>query len=415
MSIRIRFSLESKKKIFSRKQWNCQSVQDMAKKLAKEMGYRYYRLEGFLVVQLCQEGYIWLKWSRSKLQGESQTNIAGPGFHAAAIDFLERLAKTEKLLLRVEDKTGYFIKKDFLAMRQEYFYQWFIDLMKLVSGWNEEGEYMFCWPAVYYIPDRQEGKLVTHIRSFTFREIKGMIHSGIGIAFARDFFVWNELEKDACFYRNSAMVLLHQYCYFMPSARSRQDENVNQEIIELLEKSLSMDRRLVFPKREYIELCRLHSHVPVDLEGVVSFPEDVSIGCRKHLVYRKIGSMSFGIPGNFLYDESNRGSMDHYYDGNQYGGHDYYVYAAVFEGRKAEFKKQWFEQWKGPEITDFDIGKAKVRVAFYEPEVREEETCYCMSAQVIYKEQRMNINIVSRKPGERDWALGLIKNIRITE
>ena len=88
---------------------------------------------------------------------------------------------------------------------------------------------------------------------------------------------------------------------------------------------------------------------------------------------------------------------------------------AVFEGRKAEFKNQWFEQGKGPEIQDFDLGKAKARVAFYEPEEKEEEILYKMSAQVLYKEQRMNINVVSRKPGEQDWALGLIKNIKITE
>lgn len=129
------------------------------------------------------------------------------------------------------------------------------------------------------------------------------------------FFVWNELEKDAYFYRNSAMVLLHQFCYFMPSVRSKQDEQVNQEIIKLLETALSMDRRLPFPKKEYLEVCSLDGHVPVDLEGVSTFPEEVSIGCRKHLVYRKIGNMSFGIPGNFLYDEANSASMDHYYDG----------------------------------------------------------------------------------------------------
>lgn len=54
-------------------------------------------------------------------------------------------------------------------------------------------------------------------------------------------------------------------------------------------------------------------------------------------------------------------------------------------------------------------------MAFYEPEEKEEEILYKMSAQVLYKEQRMNINVVSRKPGEQDWALGLIKNIKITE
>lgn len=415
MSIRIRFSLEPKKKIFFGISWNCQSAESMAKDLAKEMGYRCFRIEGFLLVQLCPEGYIWLKWNKRRLQGESQTNIAGPGFHAAAIDFLEKLAQKEKLKLKVEDQTGYFLKRDFLTMRQKYFYQWFSDLMDLVSRWGEDGEYMFCWPAVYYVPDRQEGRLITHIRSFSFQEIKGMIHSGMSVAFAKDFFVWNEIEKDACFYRNSAMVLLNQSCYFMPSERSTQDKQVNQAITQLLEKSLSMSRRIPFPKKEYLEVCSLDGHTPADLEDVVPMPEDIRIGCRRHLVYRKIGNMSFGIPGNFLFDETDNGSMDHYYDGNGYGGHDYYVYAAAFEGRQAEFKKQWFEQGKAEEILDFDIGKARARAAFYEPEEREGEILYGMSAQVLYKEQRMNINIISRRPGERDWALGLIKNIKITE
>jgi hypothetical protein len=107
--------------------------------------------------------------------------------------------------------------------------------------------------------------------------------------------------------------------------------------------------------------------------------------------------------------------MDHYYDGRDYGGHDYYIYAAVFAGREAEFKSQWFEQGKPVEILNFELNNAKVRVAFYEPEEKPGETRYGVSAQVLYKDQRMNINIVSRKPGERDWALELIKSIRITE
>ncbi len=415
MSIRIRFSLEPKNKFFSGINWNGQTAEGMTKSLAKEMGYRCFRMEGFLMVQLCPEGYIWLKWNNRRFQGESQTNIAGPGFHAAAIDFLERLAKKEKLKLKVEDRTGYYGKRDFLAMRQKYFYQWFSELMELVSHWSEEGEYTFCWPAVYYVPERQEGKLVTHIRPFSFREMKGMVHSGMSVAFAKDFFVWNEVAKDAYFYRNSGMVLLNQSCYFMPSKRSIQDELVNKSIIELLEKAFFMDQKIPFPKREYLEVCRLDGHEPVNLENVLQLPEEIIIGCRKHLVYRKIGNMTFGIPGNFLFDEEDSGIMDHYYDGIDYGGHDYYIYAAVFEGRPAEFKKQWFEQGMPEEMLDFDIGKALARAAFYKPEEKEGETLYGMSAQVLYKEQRMNIKIVSRKPGERDWALGLIKNIKITE
>lgn len=415
MSIRIRFSLEPKKKIFSGIVWNCQNAERMTKNLVKEMGYQCYRMDGFLLVQLCPEGYIWFQWKKQKLQGESQTNIAGPGFHAAVIDFLEQLAGKERLKLKVEDRTGYFIRRDFLAMRQKYFYQWFSDLMDLVSGWKESGEYLFCWPAVYYIPERQEGKLITHIRSFSYKELKGMANSGMSVAFARDFFVWNEVEKDAWFYRNSAMVLLNQFCCFMPSDRSEQDREVNETIIDLLEKALTMDRRIPFPKKEYLEVCGLHHHAPMDIEDAVSFHEENAIGCRKHLVYRKIGNMSFGIPGNFLYDDGYPGIMDHYFDGILYGGHDYYIYAAVFEGRQAEFKSQWFEQGKVEETVDFNMGEARVRTAFYEPEEIKGETIYAMSAQVLYKEQRMNINIISRKPGEKEWALSLIKNIKITE
>ena len=414
MSIRVRFSLEPRKKIFSGMKWNSQSSEFMAKSLAKEMGYGCFRTEGFLVVQLCPEGYIWLKWNKRRYQGESQTNIAGPGFHSAVIDFLENLAKREKLALSVEDRTGYFLKRDFLAMRQEYFYQWFSNLMELVSHWDENGEPVFCWPAAYYVPERQKGRLITHNRSFSFQEIKGMTHSGMSAAFAKDFFVWNEIEKDARFYRNSALVLLHQSCYFMPSRRSAEDRQVNQSIIRYLEKALSMDRKLPFPRKEYLEICNLDEHIPVSLADTVSMVEELFVGCRRALVYRKIGSMSFAMPGNFLFDEAERSIMDRYYDGTEYGGHEYYVYVAAFEGRPAEFKKQWFEQGRASELLNFDIGKARARVAFYEPEEQNGETLYKMSAQVLYGEQRMNINIICRTPGERDWALGLIKTIKIT-
>lgn len=414
MSIRIRFSLEPKKKLFSKITWNLQSAEQMIKSLAKHLGYHCFRAEGFLLVQLCPEGYVWLNWNKHKLHGESQTNIAGPGFHAAVIDFLEKLAMNENLKLKVEDRTGYFIKRDFLMMRQKYFYQWFVNLIDLVSGWGESGEYMFCWPAVYYVPEQQEGKLITHIRSYSWKELNGMVHSGLTVAFAKDFFVWNEQEADAWFYRNSAMVLLNQSCYFMPSKRSTQDLYINRRIIELLETAYTMDAKIPFPQKTYLELCYLHEHAPMVMDEVVALQGEEFIGCRKHMVYRKIGNMSFGIPGNFLYDETDR-TMDHYYDGIHYGGHDYYIYAAIFEGRKAEFKERWFEQGKVEEIFDFDIEDAKARLAFYEPEEKNGEMHYGVSAQVLYKDQRMNINITCRKPGEKDWAIGLVKSIKITE
>ena len=64
------------------------------------------------------------------------------------------------------------------------------------------------------------------------------------MAFARDFFIWNEIEKDAVYYRNCALVLLNQSCFFMPSSRCETDKKVNDRIIECLEKALAMDSSL---------------------------------------------------------------------------------------------------------------------------------------------------------------------------
>lgn len=415
MSIRIRFSLGPKRKIFSGIEWDSQTAEKRVENLAKSLSYQVLKVDGLLVVKLCPEGYIWFKWNRKRLQGESQTNIAGPGFHVAAVEFLRKLSVEEHLKLTLEDKTGYQTSKDFLEMRQKYFYQWFSDLMEVISHWDENGEAMFCWPGIYYIPERQEGRLVTHNRSYSYSEIRNMVHSGINVAFAKDFFVWNELEQDAYFYRNCAVVMMNQNCFFMPSDRSSQDQMVNQKIIEFLEKAIEMDPSIPFPKMRYLELCRLDNHEPMDVKELVPMLEEDSIGCRKHMVYRKIGNISFGLPGNFIYDMENKSHMDHYYDGIEYGGHDYYVYVAVFEGRAAEFKQPWFEQGKAKEMLDFDVDKGKARVAIYEPESKDGEIIYAVSAQVLYRDQRINIHIVSRKQEDQEWALGLIKNIRISE
>lgn len=415
MSIRLKFSLVPGRRIFSGIKWNSQAAELMVKNLAEEMEYSCFQQKRLLVVQMCAEGYLWFQWEKGRYLGESQTNLAGPGFHRAVIEFLEKLADREKLSVRVEDRTGYFLKRDFLAMRQEYFYQWFSDLMELISHWDEGGEPYFCWPGAIYVPECQEGRLITHNRSYSFQEIRNIIHSGMSGAFAKDFFIWNEVEKDARFYRNSALVLLQQFCYFMPSERSAQDSRINKTIIRDLETALSMDRTLPFPQKEYLEVCALDKHNPADLRDTASMGKDFFAGCHKNMVFHKIESMSFAVPGNYLFDPKGKDFMDLYYDGQEYGGHEYYVYLATFENRPAEFKSLWFEQGTRKELLDIDLGEVKVRTAFYEPEKENEKPLYKMSAQALYKAQRLNILLTSRTPIDRDWALKLVKTIKITE
>lgn len=412
MSITISFTMKPKRSMLFGKGWNQERMQLFSRQLAREFGYHCDKIEEHMIYQFCPEGFLWMGWKDGSVVGECQTNIAGPGFHAAVIHFLELYAVRAGLELQVEDDTGYYEDRDFVRMRRNYFYQWFTGLMAQVLDRRDEAEkQLVCWPSDYYLPEEKKGMVTTHIRQFPIAEIAGMVRSGLSMAFARDFFIWNEEEKDAYYYRNCALVMMNQECYFMPSARSEQDQMINQSILELLEKALSMKPDIPFPKKEYLELCALAQREPVDVSGVSELSREVAIGCRKGLLFRTIGCMRFAVPGNFLYDASRRGSAERYYDGSERDSHDYYI-CAINTEQEAGFQEQSFQKDRIREVQEFTSGQARCKVAVYQPAIKEGKTVYEVSAQVIYKQQITIISIFYEKPEEQEWALDLIRRVQ---
>ena len=388
---------------------------EYATELAREQRVSCSEAGEYVIYQFCPEGYLWMGWKDGQIIGDCQTNIAGPGFHAAVVHFLELFAARGELRLLVEDTTGYYEDRDFVKMRRNYFYQWFTELLAgVLEKKGVDGEQLVCWPSDYYLPEEKKDVVTTHIRQFTISEIAGMVQSGLSMAFAKDFFIWNEEEKDACYYRNCALVMMNQECYFMPSDRSREDQMVNQEIIGLLEQALKKDRSIPFPKKEYLELCGLAGKEPVDLEGVTEFARTVQIGCRRGLLFRTIGCMRFAVPGNFLYDAAVRGNSERYYDGQRAGGHDYYI-CAVNTPEEAAFQEAPFHKDNVREVREFTAGPAKGRIAVYEPEERDGKMIYAVAAQVVYKHQITIISIHYENPEDREWALSLILKVQAAE
>ena len=131
--------------------------------------------------------------------------------------------------------------------------------------------------------------------------------------------MWNNEERDALFYRNTALSALWEDCYFMPSARSEEDMEINSFIIENLEKAAAMDTSLAFPKEDYLLLCRLVEKEPVDVSALPDFISEFPIGYRKDKVTYTLGNLKFDLPGNYLYfeEDDSRG----YYDGEDENWH----------------------------------------------------------------------------------------------
>ncbi|MGL5436493.1 MAG: hypothetical protein ACRDBO_14010 [Lachnospiraceae bacterium] len=412
MSITISFSMKPKKPLMHGQEWIISRLQKLARDLEKELEYCCDVIQDTMICQFCPEGYLWMGWNGGKLTGDCQTNIAGPGFHAAVIHFLELFASKAELKLHIHDDTGYYEDRDFVKMRREFFYQWFTGVMeRVLEKQEEDSEQLVCWPADYYLPEEKEGIVTTHIRPFSRTEISGIVGSGVSMAFAKDFFIWNEEEKDAYYYRNCALVMLNQECYFMPSARSGEDQVINQKIIQYLERALKMNPRIPFPKKEYLELCRLAKHKPADLAQVDDYARELDIGCRKGLLFRTIGCIRFAVPGNFLYDAAMKGHSEHYYDGIRQDAHDYYI-CAIHTEHQADFQEAPFQKDSVTAVHEFRAGNARGKIAVYQPEDKDGVVSHSIAAQIIYKNQITIISIHYKNSEDYSWAMDLIQKVQ---
>lgn len=248
------------------------------------------------------------------VKGYCQTNLLGAGFHKAAIELADELTDLNGYPYEIEDEAEYYDHRDFERMRSEHFYPWLSSMMELCRE-RDGGKYQLltlCWDYNKYMPQEIKGTVISpfgRINPERFAERK----EREGIApLAEDFFMWNDVERDARFYRNTALSALWEDCYFMPSSRFDEDKEINDFIIRNLEKAAAMDASLPFPKEDYLLLCSLAEKDPIDVSALPNYECDYPIGYRKGKLTYRLGNLSFVLPGNFFYfeQESSRGYYD---------------------------------------------------------------------------------------------------------
>ena len=194
--------------------------------------------------------------------GECTSSLAGAGFHAAAVRFVEELTRETEMEIILSDETGYGDDHDFDRMREEHFL-WLAEesgfcMPGAEEQWPEAVSFGLCWDLDQYTPEEVPGTVFTPFGRFSIQKIVGWVEQEELSPFAKEFFIWNEPGRDAGYYRNTALSLMWEECYFMPGSRSGRDRRINDRIIDDLERSLLLDRSLPFPAEEYITLCRLN-------------------------------------------------------------------------------------------------------------------------------------------------------------
>lgn len=342
------------------------------------------------------------------VKGYCQTNLLGAGFHKAAIDLADELVDLNGYPFEMFDETEYYEHRDFERMRSEHFYPWLSNVMGLCRE-RKGGEYQMlaiCWDYNRYVPQEVEGTVVSpfgriNVERFAEREER----DGIA-ALAADFFMWNDAERDARFYRNTALSALWEDCYFMPSSRFDEDKAINDFIIRNLEKAAAMDASLPFPKEDYLLVCSLAEKDPIDVSALPNYECDYPIGYRKGKVTYRLGNLRFALPGNFIYfdKEVSRGYYD---DDSQDVWHVVHISAYSIP----EEDIHYLEENVGERITEkfFENGKCRL----YDMEENEQEDAeYVYQCQIITERQLSIFTIsCSGKQEATRFALDFIEKL----
>lgn len=299
-----------------------EKFQQAVESLAVESGYNAEHDESSSTVSFCRLGDLFLNYQHEgegntdnviSVNGDCQTNMLGPGFHKAAIEFIDRLQQATGTRFEVEDETDYYTERDFEAMKKKHFHKWLAKLFEIIQEQEDKGStsLSICWDLNKYYPQSDSGIVISPLGSFRLSEVIRRIREEGIESFADDFFIWNNPERDARFHRGLALNAMWEDCYFMPSERSEEDARINGYIISELETAASLDPSLPFPKKEYEELCRLHGCTPVPTDGIPTYETEFAIGYRRGIINHKVGRIRFSLPGSYL-EDTDDGTLVYY-------------------------------------------------------------------------------------------------------
>lgn len=183
----------------------------------------------------------------------ANTRHAGPGFHAFAVELMNDIQE--------ELPDGEYEMIDDLEFNKDE------DFHRLYHVYEHELEYMknliltdpdfatrnYIFDETYYLPVLKDGRIMTAIGDmdrdeFVKTEVDDLMDA---------FYVWNDWDRDARFYRNAALTLMAKEGMGLFSRMNDQTEKTANEIADYIEIAHEKDPDLAMPVKEYRELIKL--------------------------------------------------------------------------------------------------------------------------------------------------------------
>lgn len=391
------------------------NVKLVLSELCKEKELGYDEEENNVGIHFCPLGNLYVEFVEADdewiFKGDCQTNLVGAGFHKYAIEFIDEFQKRIGKRMLIEDDTEYEGRRDFDRMRREHFYEWLCNIINLCHDYSasEYSNLSICWDMNQYQPAGSEGCVLSPFGRFKIKELVSRVEQEGIEAFAQEFFIWNNEQQDAYFYRNCALHLMWEKCYYMPSSRSEEDEVLNTSILDYLEKAISISREIPIPVKDYEYLCRLDERVPVDTSDLPVYYTDTPIGYRKGWVTIHFGKLNIDMPGNFRYEREDDGN-NLWYDGAAPDWKNMRVRGYILNEGEAEFVGPVFGEGSEP-YTEIICGDGICRYVINE--AKEDGEKYMLGvAQIVCQDSLYLMTLCFNNPEDRTWAIEVFNRIK---
>lgn len=262
-----------------------------------------------ITVIFCPTGFMTISLKRAKkkwiVSGICNTTPTGAGFHKAAVEFIDHMQNKGFVIQEVRDQTEYYRDRDFTRLQEEQFYPWLRNSKAVFAEMvrHSPGGIYFCWAPEQYEPSQIPDTVVSHMGRFTMEEF----HRQTVDWLANRFFVWENAEKDALFYRNSALNQLWECCRYLPSTASPDIAKSNKEILDALETASQLDPTLPLPLSVYREVCALDERNPVLSDTVPEMTYTFPIGYCRQDVTHTISTLRLTLPGTYSHTWDDQG------------------------------------------------------------------------------------------------------------
>ena len=266
---------------------------EMVKEICDEKQIKFEDYDTSFLMDVCPQGCIECSYEGVFVSIVAQTNVAGPGFHAYVAQLYDEIIVKSGISYNIIDKTQYYENRDFEALKYKSFYPWLTQLCEYVQEYaKSQQDLCVCWSADAYRPIHKDGYVVTPLG---YQAIHAFRSDDIEVL-AQNFFIWNEKEKDASFYKNCALALLWKECYFEYSTMNDYTSKIAHMCIDYLEIAYDCDSTIALPYTTYEALCDVLQREKV--MHVIQHDESAQvIGYRKGIVYYPLGNWSIAVQG----------------------------------------------------------------------------------------------------------------------